>query len=352
MIESLPGQEFVLEWSSSAGHILELASTGFPGVILLSDSVGVEQARDFLVRLRDLTSAPPVVVIGDPGKDGLDSDGVALGAGDFLVRDEVTPALLERAVRYAMGRMRLQADLKERDARMLIQERLASVGVLASGMAHEIGTPLGVIRGRSEVMLMKNRDQPGLKRDLEIIISQVDRISNLMRSLLNLARGDDSKRSGRVDLKLVVNEIIEVMATSFRFHEIAISNSIPDGVILEARAGSEPLHQVLHSLFQNSIEAIEEARRGGNAGPHSVRVSLADADESRVMTVSDSGCGIRAEDQIRLFRPFFSARPIGGGLGLGLALSQRIVQSWGGTISVESQFGKGAKFHLKFPKAP
>jgi histidine kinase len=207
-----------------------------------------------------------------------------------------------------------------------------------------------VIRGRAEVLQMKNKGNDALHRDLETIIKQVDRIAKLMKSLLNLARGDEAKRTGIIDLGEVVREVLEVMGAMFRLHEIKVMTDIPVSLRMQAQAEHDPFHQIICNLFQNSIQAIERAREQGRSGPHEVRVCLQNTPTSWTLSVSDTGCGIGESEKSRLFRPFFSTKGVGGGLGLGLALTHRIVQSWKGSITVESEPGNGTTFYLDLPK--
>src|SRR5207302_1054236 len=124
--------------------------------------------------------------------------------------------LLERSIRYSIHRAHAIQSIFEREAQILMQDRLASVGLLASSLAHEIGTPLGVIRGRAEYLELQLKDNVAIKKNVEVIISQIDRVSKLIRSLLNLARGDQMKSAERVFLNVIVSEVIDLMAHELR----------------------------------------------------------------------------------------------------------------------------------------
>lgn len=236
----------------------------------------------------------------------------------------------------------------DREAQILIQDRLASVGLLASSLAHEIGTPLGVIRGRAEYLGMKLRENSEALKTSSVIISQIDRVSKLIRSLLNLARGDSTKHVENVVPKAVLNELAELMGHDLRKAEIDLQIDLPDELAVKAEPG--PLSQVLLNLLVNAVFAINEARAGGRLG-HSIRVSATERGEFCALQFSDTGLGISEENMKKLFQPFFTTKDIGKGTGLGLATSYRIVESWGGTIEVESQEGRGTKFTLLLPKA-
>ena len=236
----------------------------------------------------------------------------------------------------------------DREAQILMQDRLASVGMLASSLAHEIGTPLGVIRGRAEYLDLKIQD-PEVKKTTTVIISQIDRVSKLIRSLLNLARGSQVRHGETIRPQEIISELLELMGHDLRKQEIAVSVEIPED--LEVAAESAPFHQVMLNLLVNSVHAIETAKLGGKNN-HSLRFSVADAGDFWALKLTDSGCGISEKNKKSLFQPFFTTKDIGKGTGLGLATSYRIVESWGGKIEAESQEGEGACFSVYLPKSP
>ncbi len=236
----------------------------------------------------------------------------------------------------------------DREAQILMQDRLASVGLLASSLAHEIGTPLGVIRGRAEYLEMKLRDNPEVQKTASVIISQIDRVSKLIRSLLTLARGNQTHVSEPVRPKMICNELTELMGHEFRKGEIELICDIPDD--LQVKAESGPLHQVFLNLLVNSLHAIEAAKASGKR-KHAINVWVEDREKMWAVKISDTGCGISEKNLKNLFQPFFTTKDIGKGTGLGLATSYRILESWGGRIEVKSREGEGAEFTLVLPKA-
>lgn len=295
-------------------------------------------------------SDPPILLILPDFEQAQEAQALRLGASDCLIREQVTPYLLERAMRYSIYRQRVKKELREQEGERMMQERLAAVGLLASGMAHEIGTPLGVIRGRAEVLLIRNQGVNALERDLQIIIAQVDRVSKLMKSLLNLARGDGLGTGRAIELKSVVDEVLEVLSNPLRERDIRVIDEVPRDVWIRAQGEGQPFHQILMNLLMNSMQAIGTAIEQGRSGSHSIRLSVDEENEKWALRISDSGCGISPENQRKLFRPFFTTKGVGRGTGLGLALSLRIVESWKGSIRVESAENQGATFIVSVPK--
>jgi PAS domain S-box-containing protein len=240
---------------------------------------------------------------------------------------------------------------KQMEAQILMQDRLASVGLLASSLAHEIGTPLGVIRGRAEFLCLQVKDIPEVKKNVDVILTQIDRVSHLIRSLLNLARGEKGREPVSVSLSQVVNEVVELMGHELRRNDIAVTVHVPEDIRLHVKAESQPMQQVLLNLLVNAVHAIDEAKKKGRTGQHSIRIEARSLRGECVLSVHDSGCGISPQNMKHLFTPFFTTKEVGVGTGLGLATSYRIVEAWGGTIRVESELGQGTIFRITLPQA-
>lgn len=239
---------------------------------------------------------------------------------------------------------------KELEAQVLMQDRLASVGLLASSLAHEIGNPLGIIRGRAEYLTMQEGADEKLLKTADVIIKQIDRLSNLVRSLLNLSRGEMARDAGQVHLNTIFSEVVELMRGEVKKAGIQLHVDVPAGMTLPARAEAGPLHQVLLNLLVNSIHAVQTARKQGRAGGE-IFLGVSDLGKQWEIYVRDTGCGISRKNRENLFKPFFTTKEVGVGTGLGLATSFRIVEGWGGSIQVESEEGVGSTFRVLLPKA-
>ena len=233
------------------------------------------------------------------------------------------------------------------ESQILQQDRLASVGLLASGLAHEIGTPLGIMRGRAEMMMMDKSAGESVKNSSSIIVQQIDRISHLIQNLLKLARGSQSESLGPVHVLSVLSDVAD-----FLQHEIKKKNIELDVEVLEdleVNASSSPLFQVFLNLLVNAVHAIEERRQIQQLGGH-LKVTSRVQGEFKEIIFEDDGVGM-SEDQLKkLFTPFFTTKDVGKGTGLGLATSYKIIQGWGGFISVSSTQGQGSRFTIHLPR--
>lgn len=349
LLSQVRGKHFKVEWASSydAGKAA-LAQGGFD-VCFMDFRLGGRTGLDLLRESIAEGCKVPIILLTGYGEQEVDMEAMKLGAADYLVKDQVSSLLLERSIRYAIHRAKSVQAILDREAQILVQDRLASVGLLASSLAHEIGTPLGVIRGRAEYLEMKLKNDPDIKKNAEVIIAQIDRVSKLIRSLLNLARGDGTKHVKSVSFGSVLQEVLELMGHEFRKHEVELRIHLPvsDSILVKAEQG--PLHQVLLNLLVNSVHAIDSARKAGK-GAHFIEVDAKDFGNSWIVAIRDSGCGISEANMKNLFKPFFTTKDIGSGTGLGLATSYRIVESWGGKIEAKSKEGQGAEFLITLPK--
>jgi PAS domain S-box-containing protein len=257
-----------------------------------------------------------------------------------------------------VGYMGIAMDMsaqKQLEAKVLQQDRLASIGILASGLAHEVGTPLGVIRGRAEFLMMQPLTEKSevLKGGLKTIVTQIDRISKLISSLLRFSRATDDVRNQDVEVISVINEVLDLVGQNLKSNAIELKLDIPQGT--SVYADFNRLQQIFLNLIVNSVQAIQKAKKDGAQRSHSITIHAekeTDANGGRCrVSVVDTGCGIPAENLRKLFQPFFTTKDIGEGTGLGLAIVSKLTHEMNGEVAVESVFGEGATFSVLLPSS-
>jgi signal transduction histidine kinase len=243
-------------------------------------------------------------------------------------------------------RRRIEASLRN-------AERLASVGRLAAGLAHEIGTPLGVIVGRAESLRKKLVGNDRAQRSLQIITGQIERISTTVKGMLDYSRARDLNPAP-TSLPDVLGKVIEFLEDRFQSGSIEVQTEFVRG-LPPVPADADRLYEVFLNLTVNAIDAMpgggrlavrvrtEERSRPGRPGP--VRAYAA-------VTFEDAGCGISPKDLERIFDPFFTTKEVGKGTGLGLSISYGIVQEHGGWIEAESTIGAGTRITVLLPLEP
>jgi len=234
---------------------------------------------------------------------------------------------------------RTSADLRRTEDRARSAERLASVATLVTGLAHEIGTPMGVLRGHAEALENAVEGERARWR-VQMIIEQIDRLTSIMQSLLTLARPHDPMRV-EVSLKEVITTAGLFLADKFTRRGVSFSLALAgEGWIV---GDPEKCQQVFLNLFLNAVDALGD--RGGQ-----LEVGLEELAGGGVeVRVSDDGSGIPREAVEHIFEPFFTTKEAGRGSGLGLMVVKDIVDEHGGELAVETTEGQGTTFVLRFP---
>lgn len=342
-------QKYEVLWNSSFESGLKVLMKNSLDVALIDSDLGDRTGIDLLREAIALRCRVPIILLVQPRTDG-DLEAMRMGAADYIEKDQLGSSSLEKAIRYAVHRAIAVKEFFDREAQIMMQDRLASVGLLASSIAHEIGTPLGVIQGRAEYLLMHSDSELcDSKQNLTIIVAQIERVAKLIQSLMSLARDEQIHHAGRASLPQAVQEVLDVMSPLLLKWNIQVTNEMIESVSVPVRANAGPLHQVIFNLLLNSVHAIETAILGGRKDDHSIRISGVGAERQYILSIEDTGCGISKSNLTNLFKPFFTTKDIGVGTGLGLATSYRIIESWGGAIGVKSQENVGSQFQIFLP---
>jgi signal transduction histidine kinase len=267
---------------------------------------------------------------------GLGVAAAMLTVGIFILRQQATAAALKERLQAAEEVARLQRQLVR-------AEKLVTVGVLSAGIAHEIGTPLSVVRGRAEHMLERGaaaRDAT----DLRAVVAEIDRISSTISQVLEFSR-EHSIEATRVDPRAAVERARELLRMRLAAKEIAVRVQAPDDVPLVS-AAPDQLEQVIVNLLMNACDA---SRPGGL-----IRVILRPdpaAAKRLQIEIDDDGAGIPPEHLNAVFDPYFTTKKRGEGTGLGLAIVWQIVRNHQAEISLKSVVGVGTTATLSWPVA-
>jgi two-component system sensor histidine kinase HydH len=229
--------------------------------------------------------------------------------------------------------------IKELESSLVRHEKLAAIGSLSAGVAHEIRNPLSSIKGLATYFRDLFPEGSDSRDTANVIINEVDRINRVIKDLLEFARPSEISRS-ETDFSVLLNHVIRLVSMDAKNRNIEIRSDIPES--LRVLIDADRISQVLINLFRNAIEAM------GKGGLLTVKTFLNDRNVL-VINVSDTGTGIDPKDEVMVFNPYYTTK--NDGTGLGLAVAQKIVESHGGTIGIRSEKGAGTTVIIEIPRA-
>jgi two-component system, NtrC family, sensor kinase len=268
------------------------------------------------------------------------SGGPLLARVEASLRRTASALLDERTVTHRqLEDLRLANErLTRAQAELVAAERLATVGRLAAGVAHEVGNPLSGILGYLS-LLSGQQDLPGQSLEyVERIEAEVHRINGIVRGLLDLGRPPRPTLTP-VEVAPLAETAMRLVTAGPDFQGLELKVAVPPGLVVLADAGS--LSQVLINLLLNAAQAMD--------GRGALRLQALPDEAGVRIDVVDSGPGIAPDVRPRLFEPFFTTKPGGKGTGLGLAVSQSLVRSMGGTLEAKDAPGGGSCFSVRLP---
>jgi two-component system, NtrC family, sensor kinase len=267
--------------------------------------------------------------------------------GDLSARTGVRPPGEMGVLCDAIDRMADAVAQREQDRNAAAQqqlgrsEKLASIGRLAAGVAHEINNPLTGVLTFAHLLRDKPKMDAEDKEDLDLIIHETTRAAEIVRNLLDFAR-ERAAIKERLCINDVIARTIRLIRNQKAFDQIVFEENFAND-LPEIDGNLNQLQQVFLNLSLNACEAMP---KGG-----SITINTSTHDGRVVVEVIDNGCGIKKAHLDRIFEPFFTTKPVGKGTGLGLAVSYGIIDQHGGTLEVDTEEGKGSKFTITLPTA-
>ena len=358
-------------YSYSAVHLGE----EIPGVLEVSESL---EPRDAYVRTTVQRAAITALCLG------LVCALLTFILGSSIVGRPVR-ALVDQARRIGAGDLGLRLDLRQHDeiaelgremnamssklsdanTRLVAEtaarvhalqqlrhaERLVTVGKLASGIAHELGTPLNVVSGRAKMITQSAAADDAVRNNARIVMEQSQRMAQIIRQLLDFARAGKPNKSS-IDLRHLAASTLSLLRPIADKRRVTLQFEASEPVS-EVVADAAQLQQVVTNLVVNAVQASPESSTVEVGLRASLRAGSTNRDEPAgdfvCVTVTDHGTGMGEDTLERVFEPFFTTKDVGEGTGLGLAVAYGIVQEHGGFITVESKLGEGSRFEVYLP---
>ncbi len=233
---------------------------------------------------------------------------------------------------------RMREELQSLQRHVIRRERLAAIGVLVSGVAHELNNPLQAIMGFADLLRMRTDLPPSVNADLALIQKESARANAIIRNLSRFTRQQTADPSV-VRLRDVVASVVELRQRRLAEHDIELIVHESDTSVLAVFA---ELQQVLLNLMINAEQAVMDA-----PPPRRITATITQVDDRARLEVADTGPGVSPENEPKLFQPFFTTKPVGKGTGLGLSVSYGIIQSHGGSIGYQRGLDGGAMFFFE-----
>jgi two-component system NtrC family sensor kinase len=345
---------------STRSNTLSMIGFGAGFVLLAAFALGLLVHCLVYVPLRDLEIGAKRLATGDLGRSipvrSTDEFGQVASAFNAM-----TVALHDSRRELTQWAHQLEQKVEERtrklraaEAGAVEREKLASVGLLAAGIAHELNNPLTGILTFSHMIRKKLPDGSQDAEDLDLVIRETKRCATIIRRLLDFARQRPPEKK-YADLNQVIGETVRLVERPANLHDIEIALEL-DPALPKIWIDEDLVKQVLMNVLVNAQHAIAGK---GRIDLRSRRVPQPRSPEPGApavpmveVSVADSGCGISEQDLKRIFDPFFTSKGVGKGTGLGLSVSHGIVAAHGGAIEVESTVGEGSTFHIFLPIEP
>jgi len=230
---------------------------------------------------------------------------------------------------------------RAKQERLYLTDRLASIGEMAAGIAHELNNPLTGVIGLSQLLLDEEMSD-GVKEDLKMVCSEAQRAAAVVKKLLTFARQHTTERQA-VQINAVVEDVLSLRAYEHKVNNIRVTTRF-DNHLPKIIADPFQIQQVFLNIVLNAEQAMIEAHKEGTLTVTTERV-----DGNIKVSFSDDGPGIPPENMHKLFSPFFTTKEVGKGTGLGLSICYGIVTNHGGRIYTQSELGKGATFVVELP---
>jgi two-component system sensor histidine kinase/response regulator len=351
LLRAACADRFALTWESTYEGGLQAILTSGCDVCLVDYRLGARSGLDLLAEITAIPGHPQVILLTGDGDRDVDVTATQAGAADYLIKGELTAALLERSIRFAVERGRTLKAL--RDASDLAQSMNRAKSAFVAAMSHEIRTPMNAILGMAD-MLWESQLDAEQRQYVEVCRRASSGLLVLINDILDLSKieaGHLKLESIEFDPEEVVNQSIELTAVKAREKGLALLTHLQPGVASSVMGDPTRLRQVLINLLGNAVkftdagEILLTARNDEEGEPGQIE-----------FTVSDTGLGIPPERLQAIFGDFEQADASTtrkyGGTGLGLGISRRLVEAMGGGLTATSSMGKGSAFRFSIPFGP
>ena len=358
LIEDNPGdRRLIREMLAEAGNVAfdvqyadrlqaameYLGQNGVEVILLdlgLPDSQGLETLRKVYAQVAEM----PIVVLTGLNDEMVGVQAINEGAQDYLIKGQVDTQLLRRTIRYAIERKQAEERERRLQLQLNLSNRMASLGLMVEGIAHEINNPLTSVIGFAQMLAYEDIPE-NAREDVKTIEDSAQRVVDIMTNLLAFARQQKLERT-YINVNDTVMAALKMLGHPLEGSNITITTRL-DPALPSTMADAALLQQAFLNLVINAETEMKLAHAKGN-----LLILTELTSDTIQVSFSDDGPGIAQANLVHLFDPFFSTRGVGQGRGLGLSVCYGIIADHNGRIDVKSELGKGSVFTVELPVVP
>jgi len=303
----------------------------------LPDSQGLETLRKTYAQVSEM----PIVVLTGLNDEMIGVQAVNEGAQDYLIKGQVDTHLLRRTIRYAIERKQAEERERRLQLQLNLSNRLASLGLMVEGIAHEINNPLTSVIGFAQMLTFEDIPEK-TREDVKTIGDNAQRVADIMKNLLTFAKQQKLEQT-YININDIIEATLKMRAYPLEDRNITVTTQL-DPALPSTMADATLLQQAFLNLVINAETAMKLAH-----GKGSLLIKTALISDTIQISFTDDGPGIAEANLVHLFDPFFSTRRVGQGAGLGLSVCYGIITEHNGQIYAKSQLGKGSVFTVELP---
>lgn len=343
-----PHTEYQIETTERLGIGLKILSQKIFDVVLTDLTLPDSKGKESFLKIRQAFPDLPIIVLTGLQDSELGFAALRAGVQDYLIKSEflILQHTITRAIHYAIERKASELALIEREKALIQSQKLASIGTMAGGIAHEIKSPLATMEMAAneinEIILSDEDTYGSLKPFVGVILSMFERINKTVLGLKSFSRKSDADPFKTVSVKSIIDDSLTIAAQKLKqtYTDIQIKDFSPK-ISIECR--SNQISQIFINLIENSCDAI------ANLNEKWIEIAVYDHAEEVVIHVTDSGQGIPESVSKFMFKTFFTTKDGDKGTGLGLSISKMIVQEHQGSIRLDKNCNH-TRFIVQLPK--
>lgn len=302
----------------------------------LPDKDGFEIMKE-VRNTRNKTS--PVIILTNMDNEDLGLEMIKHGAQDYLIKNQVNGELLSHVIRYAIERKKLTNRLLKKEMELARVERKAAVGIMMTGLAHNLNNPLTALSGQLKLLTRYNVPQESMIKIVEEFKKNINRIASIVTDMLNISKTQPDDYS-YIDLTVIINNSLKYLNNLIGNRQISIRTELADDLYI--KCSQLEIEQSLTQIYDNALDALSD---GGT-----ITIKTYAIKDSIVAYIRDDGKGMSEDERKKMFEPFYTTKSGIAARGLGISVVERIIKRHQGVIKVQSKVEKGTIIQLIFPR--